>query len=398
MDFDPFDPDTHADPDPVFAQLRERCPVHHHEGRGFYTVARTPEITAILRDPEVWSSRYRNGLEYREAASPMLLDADPPTHTWQRKLMQKAWTPRLINQLEGRVRVLVDEAIDAVADQGSCEYHDAIASRIPTAMIAELIGVPADHRHLFTEWSDARVAATGGMPGHEAAEAAATAALERYFGAHVTARRAAVAAGSAPDDYTTMIMNETDEGRALTDAEVQQVVQLLVLGGIETTTLLLSNLLHRLVTEPGLADALRAAPALSATAVEESLRVDSPTLGLFRTPNRAVSVCGVQIPQDAKTMVLFAAVNRDPGLWEDPDSFRLDREPTRLHRHVAFGHGSHRCLGAPLARLEGRVVLEQLVERLPGLRYVEEPTRVDTMIFRGWSRQQIAWDRGELAR
>ena len=217
--------------------------------------------------------------------------------------------------------------------------------------------------------------------------------MVEYFDDHVAARRRLIEAGAgAPDDYTTMMLQATYEGRRLDDDEVRRVLQLLLLGGIETTSLLLSNLLHRLITEPGLVDTLRADPSLDEVAVEESLRLDSPTLGLFRTPTQTCRVRGVEIPADAKTMVLFAAVNRDPELWDDPDSFRLDRDRNQLRRHYGFGHGVHLCLGAPLARLEGRVALRTLVERLPGLRYDGEPRRVSTMIFRGFDRQPIAWD------
>jgi len=219
--------------------------------------------------------------------------------------------------------------------------------------------------------------------------------VAEYFTAHVAERRATMATGhDGPDDYTTMMLNASYEGRSLSDTEVRKVLQVLTLGGIETTTLLLSNLLHRVVVEPGLADALMADPSRCEYAVEESLRLDSPTLGLFRTPNQDETVHGVEIPRDTKTMVLFAAVNRDPDLWDDPDGFRLDRDPNRLRQHFAFGHGVHLCLGAPLARLEGKVVLEAITQRLPGVRYIEPPRRLPTMIFRGYDRQVVEWQAG----
>jgi len=393
MDYNAFDPATHAEPDRAYAELRQRCPVHHDVARDFYTVSRTSDITAILNTPQLWSSRYRNGLEYRPAVGePMLLDADPPQHTWQRRLLQKAWTPRLINQLESRVRQIVDALMDEVAVDGRCDFHESVSTAVPTLVIAEFIGVPASDRHRFKAWSDARVAATGGMPGHAQAEVEATAALDAYLRDHIGRRREQIASGRAPDDYTTQILTTTEGGRALDDTEVQQVLQLLLIGGIQTTTLHLSNLLHRLIVEPGLRERLVKEPALCELAVEESMRLDSPTLGLFRTPNEATSVAGVDIPKEAKTMVLFAAVNRDPDIWENPDAFRLDRDPTRLFRHYGFGHGNHRCLGAPLARLEGRVVLERVVARWPGVRYEQPPHRHENMIFRGYDRQLVTWD------
>jgi cytochrome P450 len=394
VDYDPFDPDTHAHPDERFAALRDRCPVHHHAERDFYTVSRTDDITMILRSPEVWSSRFRNGLAYRPAArEPMLLDADPPTHTWQRRLLQKAWTPRLIDRLDGRVQRLVDDLLDPIVETGRCDFHEALAAPLPATMIAELVGVPAADRDRFRAWSRGRVGATGGTPGYEAAEAVATRELQEYFQGHLASRRRLLAAGEpVPDDYTTMMLTATHDGRGLTDEEALQVLQLLLIGGIETTSLLLGNLLHRVILEPGLAAQLRSRPELYEVAVEESLRLDSPTLGLFRTPNRTCEVRGVTIPEDAKTMVLFAAVNRDPELWDDPHAFRLDRDRNALRRHFGFGHGIHLCLGAPLARLEGRVVLRAIVERLPAVRYTHPPHRVETMIFRGFDRQPIAWD------
>ena len=392
MEYDPFDPATHADPDAAFARLRSECPVHHNVARNFYTVASSSDIAAILRDAEGWSSRFRNGLEYHDAPSPMLLDADPPTHTWQRRLLQKAWTPRLIELLEPRVREIVSAQMDSVDGDRTCEFHEVIAAAVPTMVISEFIGVPAEDRDDFRAWSDARVAGTAGMPGHEEGYKAATRAIEEYFAEHIARRREQISAGTAPEDFTTMILTTDDAGRLLTDAEVAQVLSLMLLGGIETTTMHLSNLAHRLATEPHIADGLRQRADLLPLAVEESMRIDAPTLGLFRTPNAAEVVCGVEIPADAKTMVLFAAVNRDPAIWDDPGTFRLDRSPHQLHRHFGFGHGPHRCLGAPLARLEGRVVLDLMVQRWPGLHYVEPPVRTDTMIFRGYTRQVLAWN------
>ena len=390
--YDPFDPPTHEDPDAAFAQLREACPVHFNAEREFFTVADSGAITGILNDPATWSSRFRNGLSYHApAAAPMLLDADPPIHSWQRRLLQKAWTPQLINALEPRVRQVVDALMDGVEAARSCDFHEAIAGPVPTLIIAEFIGVPDAHREQFRRWSDARVAGTAGMPGHEEAYAQASRAIDDYFIEHIADRRALIARGTAPDDFTTMVLTTEDAGRHLDDAEVGQVLALVLLGGIETTTMHLSNLLHRVVTEAGLAQRLRDDPGLLGIAVEESMRVDSPTLGLFRTPNTEQSVCDRVIPADAKTMVLFAAVNRDPKIWPHPDEFRLDREPSRLFRHFGFGHGIHRCLGAPLARLEGRIVLERIVTRWPGVHYTHPPRRTETMIFRGFVEQPVAW-------
>ena len=394
MEYDLFDAATHAEPDAAFAALRQQCPVHHNGERDFYTVASSASVASILRDAPNWSSRFRNGLAYHSSPSPMLLDADPPTHTWQRRLLQKAWTPRLIALLEPRVREIVERQMDGLGNEAWCDFHEVIATTVPVMVISDFIGVPPGDRDRFRAWSDARVAATAGMPGHEESYRSASEAIDGYFADHVARRRKELGRGIAPDDFTTMIVTTDDAGRLLTDDEVRQVLSLMLLGGIETTTMHLSNLAHRLATEPGLAAQLRAEPDLVPVAVEESMRIDSPTLGLFRTPNADTCVDGVRIPEDAKTMVLFAAVNRDPEIWPDPDAFRLDRSPAELHRHFGFGHGPHRCIGAPLARLEGKVVLDLMVRRWRGLRYLEPPTRTSTMIFRGFTRQILGWEPG----
>jgi cytochrome P450 len=392
--YDLFNAAVHDDPDPWFARLRAECPVHHDTGRDFYTVARTDDIFRILRHPQRWSSKFRNGLTYRFAEEgPMLLDADPPVHTWQRRLLQKAWTPRYIAMLESRAGDIVAARFDEFTGAGRGNFSELVAGYVPAAMIAELVGLPATDQGKLKAWSETKVEVTAGTPGAAAAEAVADAELQDYFSEHIAERRRAIRrGGELPGDYTTMMMEAEPDGRHLDDTQLRKVLQLLVLGGIETTALLLGNALHRVVVEPGLATRLGQRPELYATAIEETLRLDSPTLGLFRTPNEDQQLHDVRIPQDAKTMVLFAAVNRDPDLWDRPDVFDVDRDPVRLHQHAAFGHGVHLCLGAPLARLEGRVVLQAIVERLPGVRYTEPPARVPTMIFRGYNRQLVEWD------
>ena len=238
--YDPFDPVVHDDPDRWYDALREQCPVHHHGERDFYTLTRTADIARVLQHPEDWSSRFRNGLTYRApSGDPMLLDADPPTHTWQRRLLQKAWTPRYIRRLQDRARTIVEERFDSFVANGCGDFHDDVSGWVPVAMIAELVGVPPEDRQHFKAWSDAKVEVTAGTPGAEVGEAWADREVAAYFTEHVSRRRAMLeTGGERPDDYTTMILEARHDDCALDDVEVRRILNLLMLGGIETTTLL----------------------------------------------------------------------------------------------------------------------------------------------------------------
>ena len=180
-----------------------------------------------------------------------------------------------------------------------------------------------------------------------------------------------------------MVLDATHDGRRLTDEEIRQVLQLLMIGGIETTTLLLGNLLHRVIMRARAGRLSCATRPASTSWPSRRACVSTPRPSDWSAPPTAPAPSrDVEIPKDAKTMVLFAAVNRDPELWDGPHEFRLDRDPTALRRHYGFGHGIHLCLGAPLARLEGRVVLRAIVERLPGVRYDGEPSHADDDLSR----------------
>ena len=236
-----------------------------------------------------------------------------------------------------------------------------------------------------------------------AASAPARARIDAYFQGHIDARRRLLAEAGVndpgeehlgvvvPDDLISGFVVAEYQGRRLTDTEMQWVLVLMLLGGNETTTALLTNVLWRLLEEPARWAALRDDPSLVDLAIEESLRHDSPVLGLFRTPTRDVVLHGVTIPTKAKTMVCYASANRDETVWPAPDEFRLDRAADDVRRHVAFGFGAHYCPGAALARLEARVTLRLLVERMPGLRLDGPTTRIVPFILWGRATLPVAW-------
>jgi cytochrome P450 len=399
--YDPLAEDTLRDPFPAYARLREGCPVHHHAAFDppFFTLSRRADVLAALRDWEVWSIRYGSNPQYMRGSG---LFSDPPEHTGFRKLFNRGFTPRTVGRLEGEIEVLGRELIDAVLEDGHGDFHDFYASPLPITIIARLLGIPTDDLPLFAGMCDDLVA-TYNVP-DPAAGAPARARLDAYFQGHIDDRRAALrAAGVAepgpehlgsvvPDDLLSGFVVAEQDGRRLDDGEMHLLLVLLLLGGLETSTALLGNLLWRLLEDRSRWEALQAAPELVDVAVEESLRHDPPVLGLFRTPTRDVELHGVPIPVKAKVMMCFASANRDAdGGVEDPEAFRLDRPLDEVRQHLSFGFGVHYCPGAHLARLEARVTLRLLLERMPDLRLAGPTERIVPFILWGRRHLPVAW-------
>jgi cytochrome P450 len=283
--------------------------------------------------------------------------------------------------------------VDGFVDRGTADLVGDFAYPLPVIVIAEMLGVSRDDRATFKQWSDDMVAGQSGAEGSLAPDLRARDEFNAYFAEALARRRDLETKGEAlPDDLVSALFLADYDGRRLDEAQALNTLQQLLVAGNETTTSLLSNLFYRLFQQPEQLAQVRDEPALVEAAVEESLRFDSPVQGLFRTNSRPTTVHGVDLEQDTKVMVLYASANRDPEVWERPDEFDIDRDLTELRRHYAFGHGVHLCLGAPLARLEGRIGVETLLSRLPGLRPAGEPELMAPMLMRGFRRMPIAWD------
>lgn len=390
MTYDPLSPDSLADPMAATAPLREGCPVHHFDGfePPFYTLARHEDVLDALKDVETFSSRYGQGPHFTEERG---MKSDPPTHTFFRRLVSKAFTARAVREMEGRIEAIVDELLDAFADRGEGDLHEHLAFPLPTIVIAEMLGVPESDRLRFKGWSDAWVAAMSAAdPTPYEAEIAS---MRAYLLAAVRDRRAIEESGrELPDDLISALVVAEEHGEHLRDEDVVNVVRQLLVGGNETTTSLITNVLLRLMQEPALLARVAADPALAAVAVEESLRHDAPVLGLFRTTTCPVERHGEVIPAGAKVMLHFGSANRDERAFADPDVFSLDRDPQELRGHLAFGHGIHVCLGAALSRLEGAIALRQVARRLPGLALAGTPERIDPFMLWGRSTLPARWE------
>jgi cytochrome P450 len=333
--------------------------------------------------------------------SPSGLFNDPPEHTAFRKLFNRAFTPRTVERLDGDIARIGTELLDAMIDSGEADFYEVYASRLPIIVIATLLGIPTDDLPLFREMCD-DLTATYNVPDPQASEPARS-RVDAYFQARIDERRRALADAGIdepdpevlgdvlPDDLLSGFVVAEVDGRRLTDREMHLLLLLLLLGGLETSTALLTNLLWRLLELPERWDAVKADASLIDAVIEESLRYDPPVLGLFRTPTREVELHGVTIPRKSKVMMCFASANRDDAKWDDADEFRLDRPSAIGRSHLSFGFGAHFCPGAALARLEARVSLQLLVDRMPELRLAGPTTRIAPFILWGRSSLPIAW-------
>jgi cytochrome P450 len=373
----PFSPCVLADPAVAYPDWLESAPVYRCADFDppFYVLSRHADVATALRDIDTFSSEFGQGPRFTPPAGML---ADPPQHTLYRGLVQQAFTPRAVEAMAGRIDRLAEALLDACAGRSDIDVHDDYAFPLPVIVIAEMLGVPAADRHLFKHWSDAAVAAMGAE--RPEAYAADLAALADYLRGKIRdARRP-----DAADNLITGLVRAEVDGRRLSDSDMLSVLTQLLVGGNETTTSLITNAVWRLLEVPARWRAVVADPALVPVALEESLRFDPPVLGLFRNTTRAVALHGVEIPAGSKVMLHYAAANRDPDVYDDAGTFRLDRAP---QRHLAFGLGVHFCLGAQLARLEARIALERLVVRYPDLTLVDAGERIAPFFL--WGRRRL---------
>lgn len=403
QDYNPFAPDTLADPFPAYAELRGECPMHRYDdfAHPLYTATRYDDVTELLTDVDTWSSHYGQMPRYSVQGC---LFSDPPNHTWYRKLVQKSFAPRHVAAMEDEIVSLVDALVDEMERDGRGDLHDALACPLPVLVIANILGVPTEDIEQFKAWSDEQLAAANAADAE--ASKAPREAMNAYLLGQLNVRRDQLrAAGHDPDtagpevlgdviadDVIGGILLAEVDGRRLDDAERLVMLNQLLVGGNETTTSLITNLFWRLLESPELYEQVRADPSLDVIAVEESLRMDAPVLGLYRTNTETVVRHGVEIPERSKIMATFGAANRDPEVFTDPDTFRLDRDPEELRKHLAFGLGHHFCPGAHLSRLEARVALRAVCNRFPTLRLDGDPTRIAAYLLWGRWSLPVAWD------
>lgn len=397
VDFDLNDPDVIADPYPVYARLRDDAPVHHLADLDVWVLSRHADVLAALRDPATYSSDLRDmakGLTVNPFNPAMkvprrlaavaaripwlrvLLTSDPPEHTVLRRKVGKAFTPRMIATWEPRIREIAERLVSDLGTgdgSGGADLVRDLASPLPTMVIAEMMGIPSERRDDFKRWSDNLVG--GLVSGGSIPRTLASAVEISVFFARIVRKRR-----SRPGDDLISLLVGGDDETALTSTELIAFCVLLLVAGNETTTNLVANAMLALFDHPEVQQQLRADPALAGAVVEETLRYDNPGQGLLRVTTADVAIGPDTIPAGSNVLIMIGSANRDPGHFVDPDEFVLDRKPSD---HLGFGTGIHMCIGAPLARLEGRVALETLFR---GTRTVEpagKPERINSPVLRG---------------
>ncbi|MFF2569388.1 cytochrome P450 [Streptomyces sp. NPDC058084] len=390
IDLGEYGADFTADPYPYYAKLREAGPVHEvvtPDGMPAWLVVGYEEGRAALADQRLSKSfsAFDLPLPEEEIIGPHLLIVDPPDHTRLRKLVTGEFTGRRVEALRPRVQQLTDELLDAMAPAGRADLVDSFAFPLPVTVICELLGVPAADRDRFRVWSNELVAPTG----PEAEQEAAVVAFGAYLDELIEDKRAY---GPADDLLSALIATRAEDGDRLSLPELRALAYLLLIAGHETTVNLIANTVRALLDHPEQLAALRADFGLIDGAIEEGLRYDGPvenaTLRFAREP---FVLGGTEIPAGGIVLVALASGARDPGRFPEPDRFDIRRDP---RGHLAFGHGIHYCLGAPLARLEGKTAIESLLRRFPRLELDPEagPQEwLSGMLIRGTRRLPVVW-------
>lgn len=400
--FDPLSPETMADPYPDYQRMREHCPVHHHDGMEapFNMVFRHADVRAVNMNAKVWSARYGTGPGYMRSIG---FFADGKPHAEFRAIFKARVSLNSLEGLRERITAQTDLLIDAMlTGPGSADLHDAFALPLPVWVVGDLLGIGDGDKALLKHWSDRLTEAAFGVDAKGWAETYE--GVCAFFDGHIEARldRLKAAGIETPgpehvgvvvsDDWISDAVCARFQDRALTRAEQHIALMGLLVGGNETTTSLITNLVWRLLQQPDLwAQVVSDPERLVPVAVEESLRFDAPTQGMFRTSLCPVEIHGVTVPEKAKMMMVFGSANRDPEVFDKPEEFRLDRPAEELAQHIAFGVGPHTCPGAPLARLEGRIAIDRLVRRIPDLRLDGPTERIGAYNFWGRRRLPVAW-------
>jgi len=383
VEYSPFDYRVHDDPYPVYARLRDEAPVYRNEAFDFWALSRHEDVLAAFRDVDRFSNR--NGVSIEPSAfgphahrTMSFLAMDPPRHTKMRSLVGKGFSPRRVADMEPNIRALTVRHLTPALEAGSFDMISDLAGKLPMDVISELVGVPESDRAELRRLSDLVLHREEGLNDVPVEGMEAALVLAGYYGEMVAQRRR-----RPGDDLTSALLEAEIEGERLSDEDAVAFLFLMVVAGNETTTKLLGNAWYWAWRFPGERAKAFADPAQVPGWVEETLRYDTSSQMIARTTNTEITLHGVDIPADARVLLLIGSANRDPRAFADADDYDIGRDNSKL---VSFGSGRHFCMGAALARMEGRVALEELVARVSDYDIdAERADRVHSINVRGFA-------------
>jgi cytochrome P450 len=400
--FNPFYGPQLENPYPFYARARREEPVFYSPLLKMWYVTRYDDIVTVLKDPVRFSSAQAVAIpleytpetqhaiqtSYLSAAS--LTNNDPPSHTIVRRMVHKAFTERQVADLEARIRAIAEDLLNQFAGDGHAEFIRQFSFPLPMRVILNVLGAPEDDMAQLKRWADdwITLVAVPLSPQQQAEIIGRLLESQEYWTRLIEERRAR----PRNDLLSDLVRAWQEEETPVSLAQVISACAILVLAGHETTTNLLGHCLYRLLSLPEQLRLVYEDPANIPRAIEETLRADTSVQALMRSTTEPVELGGVHLPQGAQLALLFASANHDEAYFPDADRFDLRRDDPK--GHLAFGHGIHFCIGASLARLEGRIALELLLRRLPGLRLApnQQLTYVVNPIHRGLKELQIEWD------
>jgi cholest-4-en-3-one 26-monooxygenase len=373
-------------PHDQFDLLRREAPVYFHpekEQAGFWCITRYDDLHSVSHEWPVFSSEW--GITVHEAQTEeqlaqqrmMMLMMDPPNHTRLRLIVNKGFTPRMVGRLHDRIREVARDIVDGIAERGECDFVVDVAAELPLQVIAELMGVPQSDRHQLFQWSNQMIGSED--PEYAVSDdIAQTAMVEMFSYANdlATYKRA-----NPSDDIISVLLQAEVDGERLSDIEFDLFFELLAVAGNETTRNLISHGMLALIEHPDQRDMLLADPSLLDSAVEEMLRYASPVMYMRRTARNDYEIRGETIREGDKVALWYIAANHDPDVFTDPHRFDITRRP---NEHEAFGGGGpHFCLGSHLAKLEIKVMFEEVLARIPKMELGGDVARLRSNFING---------------
>ncbi|WP_238946682.1 cytochrome P450 [Seongchinamella unica] len=406
-DFDFFSPEVIESPFEFYEVIRREAPVYHLPGTEIYMVSRWEDIRQINRDTATFSNDFQELLKGPEpspeaaeiyasgyAQPPTLLTLDPPQHKVYRSLINKVFSAKRVEGMRDYIEQVVDELIDEFIDSGECEFVRDFATPLPVYVIADQLGVPRKDLRRIKAWSDAFASRLGGMASaeEEVENARLIVEYQNYMAGIIADRRE-----NPQDDMISDLANnliKPPEGeRLMTVEELLSMIEQLLVAGNETTTSATTGGLLSLIQLSDQLQALLDDPAMIANAVEEILRLESPSAGLWRVVTRDVELRGVAIPKGSLLMLRYAAANRDEQVFDNPEVMDVCRH--NADDHIAFGYGTHFCPGAFLGRKEMQVAYERILARMTNIRLAEgknDLTHWPNMVLRGLKELHITFE------